>query len=142
MQFNTFTPGSSATTTASFNGSVKIGYDDVAFVPGAPAPTFDPSSVTTWNIAEELAIGGGSTTPTLAINGGADFTSYKGRIGSNTGGTGGRGHVVVSGNGSTWTIGATLDATKGSLNVVDRRGAEHRGRHARRQRRADERHRH
>ena len=119
VQFNNFTPGSSAATAASFNGSVKIGYDAVVVVPGAPAPVFDPSSISTWNIAEELAIGGGTTTPTLAINGGADFTSTSGRIGANFGGAGGRGNVLISGAGSSWTISGALDATKGSLNVVD-----------------------
>ena len=85
----------------------------------AMAPTFDPSSISTWNIAEQLAIGERNTVSTLAINGGADFTSATGRIGADFRRRRRSRQRPISGTGSSWTIGGALDATKGSLNVVD-----------------------
>ena len=74
---------------------------------GVPLPAFDPSPNSVWHIAGQLAIGDENTNSTLAINEGAKLYSSTGQIGSNVGANG-KGNVVISGDGSLWTISGVL----------------------------------
>jgi len=111
VRFNSHGAGVSAT----FNGSLGIGFDN----PGPSTVTFNPTSVLTWNIAEELSIGDENTTTTLVIDGGATFTSATGRIGTDFNG-GGEGIVEINGLNSSWTVNGSLDGRNGLLSVLNR----------------------
>ena len=117
VRFNQFTRGSSAATSASFNGSVSIGLRDSSNQ--ASNLPFDPSTIASWNVAEQLGIGDFDRTALLVIDGGAVFTSATGVIGSNFA-SGGDGAVNISGVGSSWTIGGVLDVRKGAVSVVNK----------------------
>ncbi len=122
VRFNQFSRGASAATSASFAGSVSIGYLPDAAGPTPLISTFDPGSIATWTIAEQLAVGDSSADATLEINGGSTFTSTAGRIGAGALGVNSKGHVNITGSGSSWTIGGmtgALDAQNGSLNVYN-----------------------
>jgi autotransporter-associated beta strand protein len=123
VRFNQFNGG--AATSASFNGSVAIGYHPSTSPPVLAPPGFNPSTISVWNIAEQLAIGDQNTTSTLTIDAGAKFTSGTGRIGSAFDGSG-TGNVNITGVdlnfSSSWIIGGgtgALLARNGALNVLD-----------------------
>ena len=114
IRFNQFTRSATSTATSiNFNGSVAIGYRKFN---NTLSPVFDPSLISDWTIAEQLTVGD-ETNATLAINGGAHFTSTSGRIGTSQ--VLGGGNVNVYQSGSSWTIGGALDARQGALNIYD-----------------------
>lgn len=120
VQFNVFTRSASSTaTTANFSGNVQIGYAPVAGGAVLLSSVFQPSSISLWNIAEKLSIGGANTISTLAITAGTDFNSATGRIGAYSA-FGGIGNVNIDGVGSSWTVSGALDARRGALNVVNK----------------------
>jgi hypothetical protein len=117
VRFNRFDSGPSAARVANFNGSVAIGFDTESSAPVDATLVLDPlSSVSMWNVREQLAIGDERTTSTLVVTGGAKVTSASGRIGTDFNG-GGEGRVFMTGADSRSTIGGVLDARNGSLNV-------------------------
>jgi autotransporter-associated beta strand protein len=116
VRFNSFTAGASAS--VSFNGSVAVGHKKNLGSASLFVSEFDPSTITTWHIAEQLAVGDKGTNTTLIINDGADFTSATGRLGA-SGTNAGIGNVDISGAGSSWAIGGALDARTGTLDVVN-----------------------
>ncbi len=67
VEFNNFTRGASSATAATFNGNVTIGVgakDD-------PPVTFNPDTITAWNVGQNLVVGNGQRQTTLVIDNGA-----------------------------------------------------------------------
>nr|MBA3482859.1 hypothetical protein [Pirellulales bacterium] len=116
VRFNGFTAGTS--TSASFNGSVAIGYNTAQAGSGTFFSSFDPSTISNWNVAEQLAVGDKNTSSTLIIDNGATFVSASGRVGAGTIGSG-QGTVNIDGLGSSWTTSGALAVRSGLLSIAN-----------------------
>jgi fibronectin-binding autotransporter adhesin len=112
VRFNNF---ANAAATANFNGSVAVGYD-TGLVGSA---MFDPAANSTWNIAQDLAVGDETKAAVLVINEGADFNSATGKLGGSGGPTGSSGQVRIDGVGSTWTVAGALTARNGGVEATN-----------------------
>jgi autotransporter-associated beta strand protein len=120
VRFNDFSRSSpSSATSASFGGSVAIGYNT-----GSTTPvTFDPSGITTWVIFENLAIGDESNAA-LVVNDGAWLVMGNVTVGSgpgkltiqNSGVMNVFGNIDVRGSSAGYS--EVLVETPGTLNVT------------------------
>ncbi|MEX2307462.1 MAG: autotransporter-associated beta strand repeat-containing protein [Pirellulales bacterium] len=122
VRFNQFTRGTSSATSATFNGSVAIGYY-IPSIPPAPPVTFNPGPITTWTIAENLKIGDerdvavAVSNATWNVGGNVSVGSNTAQLTIQTGGT-----MTVGGNidvrGSDRGFSDVTVETGGTLNVT------------------------
>jgi fibronectin-binding autotransporter adhesin len=111
VRFNHFDGG---TSTVNFNGNVGIGYANGL----VGTATFNPSTIATWTIAQELAVGADNKSAEFVVDGGADVTSATGRLGG-TMASGSSGRVRIVGNGATWSVSGALSAPHGGVDVTN-----------------------
>jgi autotransporter-associated beta strand protein len=100
--------------TADFNGSVRIGNNGNS----SPLYTFNPSTITEWTIAEELAIDSGNGQISMVIDGEADFTSASGRVGP-ANGVGAAPFVTIDGISASWNVDGLLAIPLGNITVTN-----------------------
>jgi autotransporter-associated beta strand protein len=110
--FNSYSGGGGPT--ANFNGSIRIGNNGNT----APPTTFNPSTITTWTIAEELAIDSGNGNISMVIDGGANFTSASGRVGP-ANGVGLAPLVTIDGATASWDVDGPLAIPLGNVTVTN-----------------------
>ena len=120
VRFNAFTPGSSTPTSASFNGSVALGFDNDPSGLVSPMTTDFLPSWANWTIAENLIIGD-ENFANLVVDNGTWTVNGNVTLGKvidtflNGGWTGG---VALQNNG-VMTIGGNLDIPIGTVTVED-----------------------
>jgi hypothetical protein len=100
--------------TANFNGSIRIGNNGNT----SPSTTFNPSTITTWTIAEEMAVDSGNGQISVVIDGEADFTSASGRVGP-VNGVGAAPFVAIDGEAASWDVNGTLAIPLGNITVTN-----------------------